>query len=93
MYILIDENTIMPYNNEVLKRYVGSRLVKAISNPTDKDLAEFGYMDLIEGDKPIYDDATQALTYHYEVKDGNIVKIYGVVDIVPEEGAGINVNN
>lgn len=87
MYIFIDEQNIEPYNNQVLKRYVGNRLIKAISNPTDEHLKEFGYMELVEGDKPVYDEQTQALTYHYEVKDSNIVKVYSVVDIVPMEGS------
>ena len=43
-YLFINENKIEKYNGEVLKRFIGNRLVKAISNPTKTNLKEFGYM-------------------------------------------------
>lgn len=81
MYILIDEHTIMPYNNEVLKRFVGNRLVKAISNPTQEQLQEFGYMPMAEDAEPDYDEETQYLTFTYAVRDGQIHKVYAVQTI------------
>lgn len=84
MYILIDEHTIMPYNNEVLKRFVGNRLVKAISNPTQGQLQEFGYMELADDAEPDYDTETQYLTFTYVVQDGQIHKVYAVQEV--EEG-------
>lgn len=86
MYILIDEHTIMPYNNEVLKRFVGNRLVKAISNPTQGQLQEFGYMELADDAEPDYDEETQYLTFTYTVEDGQIHKVYAVQAIETEEG-------
>ena len=86
MYILIDEHTIMPYNNEVLKRFVGNRLVKAISNPTQGQLQEFGYMELADDAEPDYDAKTQYLTFTYAVQDGQIHKVYTVQEIETEEG-------
>lgn len=81
MYLLINENQIEPYNGEILKRYVGSKLVKVISNPTDEDLKEFGYMDLIEDEIPKYDEDTQFLSYEYQVKSGEIHKVSILNDI------------
>lgn len=84
MYILMNENTIEPYNGEILKRYVGNKMVNAISNPTDEDLKEFGYMELIEGVSPEYDASTQYIETTYNVEDGMIHEVFEVKDI-PEE--------
>ena len=84
MYIFINEHEIIQYNNEVLKRYVGNRLVKTISNPTDDDLREFGYMELREGDVPTYDEETQYLDYHYELGNDAIKKVWTVKRIETE---------
>ena len=81
MYIFSDRNTVIEYGGEVLKRYVGKRLIKTISNPTDADLKEFGYMELIEDTVPKYNNETQFLTYEYEVKNGKIHKVYTVCDL------------
>ena len=84
MYIFINEHEIIQYNNEVLKRYVGNRLVKTISNPTDDDLREFGYMELRESDAPTYDEETQYLDYHYELDNDAIKKVWTVKRIETE---------
>lgn len=80
-YLFINENQIEPYNGEILKRYVGNRLVKAISNPTDDDLKEFGYMELIEDTEPEYDTETQYISKSYYVQDGKIYDKYEVCQI------------
>lgn len=85
MYILMNDKTIEPYNGEILKRYVGNKMVKAISNPTDEDLKEFGYMELIEGDTPEYDASTQYVEVLYHVEDGVIHKVSEVKDIPDED--------
>lgn len=71
-YLFINENEIEKYNGEILKRYVGNKLVKVISNPTDDDLKEFGYMELVEGTAPEYDAETQYIKKTYRVQDGKI---------------------
>ena len=69
MYIFMNENEIMSYSGEILKRYVGNRLVKTIANPTDDDLKEFGYLPLVEAEIPEYDVEKQYLVEKYELKD------------------------
>ena len=81
MYLFINETQIETYNGEILKRYVGNKLVKAISNPTNEDLQEFGYMELITSGIPEYDAETQYISKSYYVQDGKIYETYSVCDI------------
>ncbi len=85
MYVFIDENTIYSYQGEILKRYVGNKLVKTIANPKDEDLKEFGYMELVETEKPTYDVETQYIVEKYKVENGKIIKEYEVLNIPVEE--------
>ena len=87
MYLFISENEIQKYNGEILKRYVGKKLVKAISNPTDEDLKEFGYKPLSDaGEIPEYDEATQDIAVKYTDTADEIIREYSVYDIIfPEE--------
>ena len=87
-YLFINENCVEPYNGEILKRYVGNKLVKAISNPTNEDLKEFMYMELItipEEEIPEYNTETQYLEKSYYIKDNKIYEKYEVKDIVINE--------
>ena len=81
LYLFINENQIEPYNGEILKRYVGNKLVKAISNPTDNDLKEFGYKELVESEMPEFNSETQALNIKYKCTNAQIIKIYEITDI------------
>ena len=89
MYIFINENEIIPYNGDILKRYVGNRLVKTIANPTDEDLSEFGYMPLIEEEEPAYNKETQYLSFRYETDGQKISKVWKVEEIPVEEALGM----
>lgn len=80
-YIFIDEHTILTYKGEILKRYVGNRLVKVISNPTERDLVEFGYKPLVEEEIPTYDKETYYLEMSYIDEEDRIVKHYEVKEI------------
>ena len=84
MYIFIDENTILGYQGEILKRYVGNKLVKTIANPTDDDLKEFGYMELVETEIPEHNTETQYIVEKYRVENKQIIKEYEVFDIPVE---------
>lgn len=86
-YLFINENEIEKYNGEILKRYVGNKLVKVISNPTDDDLKEFGYMELTEGTEPEYNPETQYISKSYYVQNGKIYESCSVEDIIVEEPA------
>ena len=82
MYIFIDAHTIEAYNGEILKRYVGKKLVKAISNPTDEQLREFGYKPLDDtAEMPEYNEATQYIAVKYTDTPEKIIKGYTVYDI------------
>lgn len=82
MYLFMNEHEIQAYNGEILKRYIGNRLVKTISNPTDEDLKEFGYKPLDDtAEIPEYDGATQYVTVKYTDTAESIVKGYEVQEI------------
>ena len=84
-YLFINECQIEPYNGEILKRFVGNRMVKAISNPTNEDLKEFGYMELVEGIEPEYDTEKEYVAKSYYVQDGKIYEKYKITEITAEE--------
>lgn len=82
MYLFMNEHEIQAYNGEILKRYIGNRLVKTISNPTDEDLLEFGYKPLDDtAEMPEYDGATQYVTVKYTDTEEKIIKEYEVKEI------------
>ena len=88
LYLFINENQIESYSGEILKRYVGNKLVKAISNPTNDDLKEFGYMELIStpsDEIPKYNKETQYLEKSYHIEENKIYEKYEVKDIVINE--------
>lgn len=86
MYIFIDKHQIEPYNGEILKRYVGNKLVKAISNPTEQDLKEFGYMELVKSEEITeYEEETQYLEYSYCVENDKIYEKCEVKDIIIDD--------
>ena len=89
MYIFINKDEIIPYNGDILKRYVGNRLVKTIANPTDEDLREFGYMPLIEEEEPQYNEEMQYLSFYYETDGQTISKVWKVEEIPVEEALGM----
>ena len=81
-YLFVSENKIIPYNGEILKRVIDNKLVKAIANPRDEDLADFGYKELVVGVEPDYDAETQQLSVKYKLsEDGSHIEtVYEVID-------------
>ena len=86
MYLFVSKNEAIPYNGEVLKRYIGKKLVKTISNPSMDDLKEFGYMEMVAGEMPAIDEKAQYLSAEYEVDEGKRYCSYTIGDLpVPKE--------
>lgn len=85
MYLFISSTEITPYDGEILKRYVGRKLVKTIANPTEQDLKEFGYMEVVEVEIPEYNAETQNCLKSYDVVEGKICPVYVIEDIPLEE--------
>jgi len=65
--------------DEILKRYLGKRLVKTIAKPIDKVLKEFGYMELVEGEMPDCAKETQYIEIQYEVVDNIVYNKYMIM--------------
>lgn len=83
---LLTNNRLQKYNGGILKRSIDNKIVKVISNPTEDDLRDFGYMELVlEKNIPEYDPETQMIETSYEIKEGKIYENLKVIDIVPEK--------
>lgn len=81
LYVLIDDSEILKYNGEILKRVIDNKVVKVISNPTEDDLKEFGYMELVnEENIPEYDPNTQIIETFYKIKDDKIYQDYKIIN-------------
>lgn len=88
LYFFKNSTEIQKYNGEILKKYADNKLVKVISNPTEEDLREFGYMEVVETEIPDYNIDTQVVMITYVVINGKIYEHYEVIDI--ENLIGIN---
>ena len=90
MYLFINERIIEPYNGEILKRFVGDKLVNVISNPTNENLKEFGYMELNTAPTVEYDETTQFLDKTFYIDNGMIYEKIEVKNINIEDNENIN---
>ena len=80
MYLFKNENEITEYDGSPLRFYVGKKLIKQIFSPTEDELKDFGYKNLIMAIMPEYDAETQYLSKKYA--DGeNITETYEVREI------------
>lgn len=75
MYIFLNENEILKYSGEILKRFVGNKLIKTIANPTEKDLKEFGYMEYVSPE-PYEVGENEALILKYKKENEKIIGYY-----------------
>lgn len=80
MYLFKNENEVTEYDGSPLRFYVGKKLIKQIFSPTEDELKDFGYKNLITAIMPEYDAETQYLTKKYA--DGeDITETYEVREI------------
>ena len=80
MYLFKNENEITEYDGSPLRFYVGKKLIKQIFSPTEDELKDFGYKNLIMAIMPEYDAETQYLSKKYA--DGeDITETYEVREI------------
>lgn len=81
LYLFLGDR-VQKYNGEILKRSINDITVKVISNPTEEDLKEFGYMEFVPNEEiPEYDPETQMVEIKYEIRDGKIYQIFEIIDI------------
>ena len=81
LYLFLGDR-VQKYNGEILKRSINDITVKVISNPTEEDLKEFGYMEFVPNEEiPEYDPETQIVETKYEIRDGKIHQIFEIIDI------------
>lgn len=83
--------------NGTLKKYNGGFVVlnnRIYTNPTEKTVRKVGYKDVVYGDMPEYDEATQYLTevYTESETESAILVSYEVKDIEITEGVETNDN-
>lgn len=82
LYKFVNDKQIQLYKGEILTKHEGDKITRVVSNPTDTNLKEFGYMQLVTNDEiPEYDPSTQSVEISYVVKDNKICQSYQVVDI------------
>ena len=74
--------------NGMLKKFKGGFVVldnRIHTNPTEETVRKVGYKDVVYGDMPEYDEATQYLQEVYTEDNTAILVSYEVVDIpLPE---------
>lgn len=80
MYLFKNENEVTEYDGSPLRFYVGKKLIKQIFSPTEDELKDFGYKNLIMAIMPEYDAETQYLSKKY-VDGENITETYEVREI------------
>lgn len=73
--------------NDTLKKFKGGFVVlnnRIYTNPTEDTVRKAGYKDVVYGDMPEYDEATQYLQEVYTEDDTTIYVSYEVKDIEGE---------
>lgn len=80
LYLFKNKYEIAAYAGEVLTMRVGDVITKTIKDPTEDQLREFGYMDLVETQRPDKKEGFVIEPY-YEVVDGKIELRY---EYIPE---------
>ncbi len=84
LYKFKSENEIEPYKGGFIIATVSGEK-RIFTNPTEETLKEHEYKEVVEGEKPEYDEQTQYLKTKY--KDGDVITtVYEVIEIpIPTE--------
>ena len=83
LYLFKNKYEIVAYAGEILTMRVGDVITKTIKDPTEEQLREFGYMDLLETQRPDKKEGF-AIEAYYEITEDKIEKRYEYVPL-PEE--------
>ena len=87
LYLFKNKCEIAAYAGEVLTMRVGDTITKTIKNPTEEQLKEFGYMELVETQRPEEKEGF-AIEAYYEVVGDKIEERYEYVPLPKEAQAG-----
>ena len=82
LYLFKNKYEIAAYVGEILTMKVGDIITRTIKDPTEEQLREFGYMELVETQRPDKKE-DYAIEPYYEIVNGKIEKKY---EYVPVEG-------
>ena len=84
LYLFKNKYEIAAYAGEILTMRVGDVITKTIKEPTEEQLREFGYMELIETQRPDKKDGV-VIDLYYEVVNGRIELCYEYVPAPKED--------
>lgn len=88
LYLFKNKYEVAAYSGEVLTMRVGDTITKTIKEPTEDQLKEFGYMELVETQRPEAKDGFGIEPY-YEIASGKIELRYEYVEL-PKDAQSAN---
>lgn len=80
LYLFKNKYEIVAYDGEILTMRVGDVITKTIKDPTEEQLREFGYMDLVETQRPDKKDDF-AIEAYYEIIGNKIEERYEYIPL------------
>lgn len=83
LYLFKNKYEIVGYAGEILTKRVGDIITETIKNPSEEQLKEFGYKELVETQRPDKKEGF-AIEAYYEIAGDKIEKRYEYIRL-PEE--------
>lgn len=80
LYLFKNKYEIVAYAGEILTMRVGDVITKTIKDPTEDQLREFGYMDLVETQRPDKKEGF-AIEGYYEIIGNKIEERYEYIPL------------